>query len=94
MSGDHSEYAGFVRRAIRGYGRRVAEADDADLAEMVQLRSVLEGAIAAAVLGQRERLGRSWSEVARGLGTSKQAAYERYGGQVGQVRPHEGVDHG
>lgn len=87
-AGDHTEYAGFVKRAIRGYGRRVATADEVDLAEMVELRSVLEGAIADAVQGQRENLGRSWADIGRGLGTTRQAAQERYGAAFGKVRAH------
>lgn len=68
-----------LRRMIRAYGRRVGEADDVDLAEMVELRAVLEEAIAAAVTRQRVEFGRSWADIARGLGTTRQAAHERYG---------------
>lgn len=73
-----TEYAGMLRRMIRAYGRRVADADDVDLAEMVQLRDELEEAIALAVRGQRELHGASWADVARGLGTTRQAAQMRY----------------
>lgn len=68
-----------LRRMIRAYGRRVADADDVDLAEMVALRAQLDEAIAAAVRGQREHHGASWADVARGLGTTRQAAQMRYG---------------
>ncbi len=77
-----TEYAGMLRRMIRAYGRRVADADDVDLAEMVELRSVLEAAIATAVHGQRERHAASWADVARGLGTSRQYAQRTYGKDV------------
>lgn len=83
MSGDHSKYAQFVRRVIRGYGKRVADADDVDLAEMVQLRDVLEQAIADAVRGQRDLHGRSWADVAKPLGVTRQAAQMRYAAKVG-----------
>lgn len=80
MSGvETPEYAAMLRRMIRAYGRRVADADDVDLAEMVELRDLLETAIAEAVAGQRERHGRSWADVARGLGVTRQAAQMRYG---------------
>lgn len=65
-------------RMIRAHGRRVADADEVDLAELVAMREVLEEAISTAVTGQRER-GLSWSFIARGLGTSKQYAQARYG---------------
>lgn len=77
------EYAGMLRRMIRAYGRRVADADEVDLAEMVQLRDEVEAAIAAAVRGQRENHGASWADVARGLGTTRQAAQMRYGKLAG-----------
>lgn len=73
------EYAAMVRRIIRAHGRRVGDADEVDLAELVAMRDVLEAAIADAVEGQRTRWGRSWTEIGRGLGTSRQAAQMRYG---------------
>lgn len=73
------EYAAMLRRMIRSYGRRVGEADDIDLAEMVAMRDVLEAAIAEAVHGQRTKYERSWADIARGLGTTRQYAQRRYG---------------
>lgn len=73
------EYAGFARRAIRAYGRRVADADPEDLREMLEMRVVLEEAIATAVDGLRVRS--SWADIARALGLSKQAVQQRYGGR-------------
>lgn len=72
------EYAAMLRRMIAAYGRRVADADDVDLAEMVELRDALDAAIEAAVIGQREHHGASWADVARGLGVSRQYAQRRY----------------
>jgi hypothetical protein len=71
-------YAGFVRRSIRSHGRRVGDADPEDLAGLLELREVVEEAIADAVRGQRAN-GFSWSQIARGLGTTRQAAQQRYG---------------
>ncbi|MEJ7633262.1 hypothetical protein [Aeromicrobium sp.] len=76
---EHPEYGKMVARMIRAYGRRVADADEVDLAQLVGLRDELESAITAAVQGQRERHGRSWADVARGLGTTRQAAQMRHG---------------
>lgn len=72
------EYLGAVERFIRAAGRRVAEADEIELARLVALRSVLEQAIQEAIDGWRE-MGRSWSEIGSALGVSKQAAEKRYG---------------
>lgn len=69
-----------VRRMIRAYGKRVGEADDVDLADMVQmLRAEVDVAIATAVRLQRANYDRSWKDIADALGISKQAAYDRYG---------------
>lgn len=86
MSIETPEYAAMLKRMIRAYGRRVADADDVDLAQMLELRAELETAISAAVAGQRERHGRSWAEIARGLGVTRQAAQMRYGkASLGEV---------
>lgn len=68
-----------VRRMVRAYGRRVADESEADLAEMLLLREEVEAAIAAAVRGQRQNHGQSWAYIARGLGTTRQGAQQRYG---------------
>lgn len=73
-----TEYAGMVRRMIRGYGKRVGQADDADLAGLVQARAQVEDAITDAVHTMRER-GLSWAYIAQGLGTSRQYAQRTYG---------------
>lgn len=72
------EFAQMVARMIRAHGRRVAEADEVDLADLVAMRRVLEDAIADAVAGQ-QAAGKSWAEIARGLGVKRQTAHERYG---------------
>lgn len=76
---DSDEYAGMLRRMIRAFGRRVGEGDPDDLAELVALRGYLDDVITQAVKDQRSVSGYSWADVARGLGTSRQAAQERYG---------------
>lgn len=77
-----TEYAAMMRRMIRAHGRRVADADDVDLAELVALRDTLDQAIADAVAGQRANHGRSWADIARALGISRQAAHQRFAAQV------------
>lgn len=73
------EFANMLARMIRAYGRRVADGDEVDLTRMRELAEELESAIGEAVRGQRERHGQSWAYVARGLGTTRQAAQMRYG---------------
>ncbi|WP_345751366.1 hypothetical protein [Microbacterium rhizophilus] len=72
-----SDYLSAARRFIRAAGKRVAEADEPELAELLALRDVLDDAIAEAVKGQRSRV--SWAGIARATGTSRQAAFKRWG---------------
>lgn len=74
-----TEYAGMLRRMIRAYGRRVGDADVEDLATMLELQRELDAAIQGAVDAQRERHGRSWADIARATGSSRQAAQKKYG---------------
>lgn len=78
MSVETPEYAAMVERMIRAYGRRVGEADEVDLARMLEVREAMNAAVVAAVVGQRAR-GLSWAEIARGLGTTRQSAQMTYG---------------
>lgn len=73
-----SEYGQMVKRMIRAYSRRVADGDEIELNELVAMREVVEQAIGDAVTGQREQHGRSWADVAKGLGVTRQAAQMRY----------------
>ena len=73
------DYAAMLERMIVRYGDRVGDADEVDLAEMLRVRKVFDRAIIEAVRGQRERHGRSWADIARGLGTTRQAAQMRFG---------------
>lgn len=73
-----TDYAGFVRRTIRAHGKRVAAADEVDLAELVGLHAEVDAAITTAVHGMRER-GESWAYIARGLGVTRQYAQRTYG---------------
>ncbi|ASR84000.1 hypothetical protein SEA_SWENSON_20 [Arthrobacter phage Swenson] len=74
-----TEYAGMLRRMIRAYGRRVGDADVEDLAVMLEVQRELDAAIQAAVDSQRKNHGRSWADIARATGTSRQAAQKKYG---------------
>jgi hypothetical protein len=73
-------YAAFVTRVLRACGRRVADGDIGGLAYLVALREEVETTIASAVVGLRsEPWSYSWQQVADELGTTRQAAQQRYG---------------
>lgn len=72
------DYLGAARRFIRAAGRRVGECDEPELAALLALRSDLDAAIAEAVAGQK-RNGKSWAGIALATGTTREAAYQRWG---------------
>lgn len=76
------EYADMMARLIRRYGVRAGGSDPVDLTRMLELRDLFDEAIRVAVRGQSEA-GFSWREIAEGLGTTREAAWQRYRSQVG-----------
>lgn len=79
--GEHREFFAMVARQIRAGGRRIADADEVDLLELVELHAEVEKALQVAVDGQRAS-GSSWAQIARGLGITRQAAQMRWGKAV------------
>lgn len=76
---ENGDYAGFLRRALRAHGRRVAGGDLEGLAELVSLKADLDAAIAEAVEGLRgEPHAHSWQAIADVLGVTRQAAMQRW----------------
>jgi len=75
---ENTDYAAFAARVIRAHGRRIADGDVEGLAELLALATELDAATHVAVEGLRER-GYSWGEIASRLGTSRQAAQQRWG---------------
>jgi hypothetical protein len=75
---ENPDYAAFARRVIRAHGRRVAGGDVEGLADLLALRDELDAATQAAVDGLRG-FGYSWGEIASRLGTTRQAAQQRWG---------------
>ena len=73
-------YESMVRRVIAAHGRRVAHADPEDLAGLLNLHHAIEQAVEVAIHGQRLN-GFSWTDIGRGLGTTRQNAQQRYGNQ-------------
>src|SRR5437763_16170497 len=76
---ENDEYAAFIRRAVRAYGRRIAGGDIETLRDLIALAGEVEHATDTAVAGLR-RYGYSWTEIADRLGITRQAAYQRWGG--------------
>ena len=73
-----AEWLKMLSRMIRAAGKRVAEADEPELAQLVALRDQMEEAVKYAIQGQRLQ-GRSWSHIGEVLGVSRQGAFQRYG---------------
>ena len=66
-------------RMIRAHRKRVAAGSAEDLADLVALRAELDDAITDAAQALHDT-GVSWTEIARVLGVSRQAARQRFGG--------------
>jgi len=75
---ENTDYAAFAARVIRAHSRRIAEGDVEGLADLLALREALDAATQVAVTGLR-RFGYSWGEIASRLGTTRQAAQQRWG---------------
>ena len=76
---ENDEYAAFLRRAIRAFGRRMGQGDIDALADAAFLADQLDTAIRTAIKGLRAR-GYSWADIGRQLGVTRQAAQQRWGG--------------
>lgn len=77
---ENTDYAAFVRRAIRAHGRRVGTGDVEGLTDLLDLAAEVEAATRRAVLDLRE-FGYSWAEIGSRLKISRQAAQQRWGGE-------------
>ena len=78
---ENDDYAAFLRRAIRAFGRRIAAGDIDALGDAAFLSAQLDTAIKNAVTGLRQR-GYSWADIGRQLGITRQAAQQRWGGEA------------
>lgn len=72
------DYLAMLERMLRAAGRRVADADEPELGALIALERSLRDAIQVGIDGQRSR-GRSWAHIADATGTTRQAAWERWG---------------
>lgn len=74
------EFAKMFERLTIAYGKRVGDADEVDLAHMLNMRDRFDHTITYAVYRQRAKWGRSWSYIAQAAGyRSAQAAQQRWG---------------
>ncbi len=74
-------YGAFVRRVLRAYSRRVGDRDVEGLAGLAALAAEVDAATLDAVRGLRAS-GYSWAEIGKALGTSKQAAAQRFSARL------------
>jgi hypothetical protein len=96
---ENDEFAAFVRRVIRAWGRRVAAGDVDAVADMAAAAGELDTVLRDAVAGLRAK-GYSWAEIAARLGVTRQAAHQRWGRDRGRrdrntvraVRPVSSAD--
>jgi hypothetical protein len=75
---ENPDYAAFAARIIRAHGRRIADGDIDSLPDLLRLAAELDTATQHAVNGLRA-FGYSWGEIAGRLGTTRQAAQQRWG---------------
>jgi hypothetical protein len=75
---ENPDYAAFATRIIRAHGRRIADGDIDSVPDLLRLAAELDAATQHAVSGLRA-FGYSWGEIAGRLGTTRQAAQQRWG---------------
>lgn len=75
---EDEDYAAFVRRAVRGLGRRASEDPEA-LAYLASVQQLVHATITDSARALHAA-GFSWAEIARPLGVTRQTAHERFGG--------------
>ena len=76
---ENPEFAAFIRRVLRAYGRRAAEDIEA-LRSLVELAIEVDAAARFAVSGLRtQRRPYSWREIASRLGAAAPTVQTRYG---------------
>jgi len=78
---ENYDYAAFLRRIVRAYGRRVAAGDIEAVPDMARLADDLDAAIRDAITELRARHGYSWADIGLRLGVTRQAAQQRWGGE-------------
>jgi hypothetical protein len=75
---ENDQYADFLRRALTGYTRRIGQGDIDAIASYSALVAEAAEQLAEAVSLLRVR-GYSWTDISIRLGTTRQAAQQRWG---------------
>jgi len=86
MSVETLPFIAAVRRMIRAAGRRTADADEFELAELIGLEDAVREAVQVAIDGQLAT-GRTWAHIASAAGITRQAAHKRWSRREAQVAP-------
>jgi hypothetical protein len=73
-----ADYLSMMRRMMAAAGRRVGEADAAELAELIAIRDEMNAVIQRAVDGLRAD-GYTWESIGAATGTTRQAALMKWG---------------
>ena len=76
-----SEFAGFARRIVRAFGRRVAAGDVEALGDLVAIREAIDQALIVAVTGLRHQ-GYSYGQMAGRLGCTRQNVWAQWGRMI------------
>jgi len=78
---DTNAYLRMTARIVSGAGRRVADADPEELAQLLQLRDAVDQAVLQAVSGLRQS-GATWQDIGDAIGVTRQAAIMRWAKRV------------
>ena len=88
---ENDDYAAFTRRVLHAHARRIAHGDIEGLTQLAALAAEINTTLHHAVRGLRDQ-GYSWAEIAARLGTTRQAAQQRFTIQPEAPSPTEGGD--
>ncbi len=75
---ENPDYAAFATRVIRAHARRIADGDVDAPADLLPPADEVDAATQSAVNGLRS-FGYSWTQIATRVGTTRQAAHQRWG---------------
>jgi hypothetical protein len=79
------DFGAMLCRMIRAYRNRVKDADPEDLASMVAMRDTLDEVIVSTIAHMRAHQEFSWSAIGEAVGTTRQAAQQRYGTRTSET---------
>jgi hypothetical protein len=74
---ENSDYLAFARRMVQALGRRVADGDRDDLAELIRFTQEID-AIKVETVRQLMKNGATWGQIAEAHGTSTQNVRKMY----------------